>query len=315
MKSLRNKVVLSGIVLLFALVATIGSTYAWFTVSNTVSVSSIELNVQSSESLLLLVDDGYVYSTTGQDDTDFLDDATNYKADLTMADILASSLYDTELATWRLVPVTAAQLASGAATNGSEATNLDALDASAFQLMDIDSKVYSAASANQTDGGYIQIDFWALSQSTTSEAIVLEDLEIASDSGNSLSQDAIVDAVNVAIYDNDSTYSIFSLDPDYAFAFTTGMRGFDDDATDSIATPAPLLADHALFFDNGGSADVANVSEITIADATTIATLASNVPQKVSVLIYVEGWDAETTNGILAATFQISFKFSLKDAA
>jgi hypothetical protein len=312
MKSLRNKVILSGIVLLFALVATIGSTYAWFTVSNTVSVSSIELNVESSESLLLLVDDGYNLV----DDEAYLEDATNYKANLTMADIIASTLYDTELATWRLVPVTAAQLADGVTNDGSDATNLDALDASAFQLMDIDSKVYSAASANQTDGGYIQIDFWALSQSTTSEDIILEDLEIASDSGNSLSQDEIVDAVNLAVYDNDSKYSIFSLDPDYEFAFATGMRGFDDDATDAISFAArtDLIELHATYYNEAGT-NLANIVTNTIANATTIATLASNVPQKLSVLIYVEGWDEQTTNGVLAATFQISFKFSLKDVA
>lgn len=312
MKSLRNKVILSGIVLLFALVATVGSTFAWFTVSNTVSVSSIELNVQSSESLLLLVDDGYDAVT----DAATLNDATNYKADLTMADILASSLYDTELATWRLVPVTAAQLSGTAATDGSAATDLDALDASAFRLMDIDSKVYSAASANQTTGGYIQIDFWALSQSTTSEDIVLEDLAITS-TGNALeSQKQVVNAVNVAIFDNASTYSIFSLNPDYAFAFTTGMRGYDGNTTDSIllATQGDLIALHSTYYE-AGSTPAANIVTDTIANATTIATLASNTPTKISVLIYVEGWDAETTNGILAATFQISFKFSLKDAA
>lgn len=69
MKSLRNKVIMSAIVLAFALVATIGSTYAWFTVSSTVSVSSLTLNVQAGESLLIKVDDNYTryyYNALGQ---------------------------------------------------------------------------------------------------------------------------------------------------------------------------------------------------------------------------------------------------------
>ncbi|MFA5698090.1 MAG: hypothetical protein WC888_06695, partial [Candidatus Izemoplasmatales bacterium] len=58
MKSLKTKVILSAIVLMFALVATIGSTYAWFTVSNTVSVSSIQMNVGTQEGLLIRAYDG-----------------------------------------------------------------------------------------------------------------------------------------------------------------------------------------------------------------------------------------------------------------
>ncbi|MDP3130398.1 MAG: hypothetical protein Q8N15_03565, partial [Bacillota bacterium] len=78
MKNLRNKIVLSGLVLLFALVATIGSTFAWFTVSNTVTVASMQMNVKSSESLLIKV-----FEDEAGNEADLLD-ANNYKANLVL---------------------------------------------------------------------------------------------------------------------------------------------------------------------------------------------------------------------------------------
>jgi hypothetical protein len=53
MKQLKTKVLLSAFVLIFALVATIGSTFAWFTVATTVNVETMQLNVQSQDSLLI----------------------------------------------------------------------------------------------------------------------------------------------------------------------------------------------------------------------------------------------------------------------
>ena len=105
MKSLKSKVILSAIVLVFALVATIGSTYAWFTVSNTVAVEPMQLDVQSSESLLIRVFNGEtaanVVATSGG-----LLDATSYKASLSTADIIAATAY-AGLADWTMSPVTA----------------------------------------------------------------------------------------------------------------------------------------------------------------------------------------------------------------
>ena len=53
MKGLRNKVILSGIVLLFAFIATIGSTYAWFTVSTQTTVEGVSLQVTAADNLLI----------------------------------------------------------------------------------------------------------------------------------------------------------------------------------------------------------------------------------------------------------------------
>lgn len=65
MNSLRRKVRLSAIVLMLALFTTLGSTFAWFTVSNTVTVGSIDLNVKTSPSLLIRVYDEDAYYFAG----------------------------------------------------------------------------------------------------------------------------------------------------------------------------------------------------------------------------------------------------------
>jgi len=123
MKALKSKVILSAAVLLFALVATIGSTYAWFTVSSTVSVPSLTLTVKSSKSLLIRP----YYGETG--DESYLDVPSNYKTSLLLADITTVDTEDpayttiegtgpyttspyANISAWRLNNVTAAQTAT-----------------------------------------------------------------------------------------------------------------------------------------------------------------------------------------------------------
>lgn len=98
MKQLRTKVLLSAFVLIFALVATIGSTFAWFTISTSVEIETMELNVSTEDSLLIKVWE------TGEDfNTPTLLDASQYKTFIPIEDILATYA---DLATWRLSPVT-----------------------------------------------------------------------------------------------------------------------------------------------------------------------------------------------------------------
>ncbi|MDD3865239.1 MAG: hypothetical protein PHC32_02780 [Candidatus Izemoplasmatales bacterium] len=325
MKSLQTKVILSAIVLMFALVATIGSTYAWFTVSNTVTVSEIQMNVQSSESLL-------IRAYNGEDgDEAFLLDATSYVANLTLADILTPSTsaamiaggyvdnntYD-NLSAWRLSPVTATSALNG--------TTIDGYNLS---IMNIDTKAYTAidpslpsADVNSATGKVIDISFWLLSQGTTGLPIVLEDLTISA--SNVLgAQDAVVNAVKLAVWkaanaDTPVTPAAvtFGLDNDYDFAFTLGMRGYDSvtAANNSILTASKtsLLAAQEEYYKTGETADTADVFSYTLAGADAITTLTKNVPTLVTVRIYIEGWDAQCTNSVLAAIFTLNFKFTLQ---
>lgn len=316
MKSLKTKVILSAIVLMFALVATIGSTYAWFTVSNTVSVSSIQMNVGTQEGLLIRPYNG----ETGPTSDPTLLNATTYKSNLTQTDITAVALY-TNLNAWRLSPVTAT-----AALDGTT------IDGYVLNTMNIDTKVFTAIDAaipstdiNAATGKVIDISFWLLHQGTVDLPIALEDLTITA--ANALgAQDAVVNAVKLAIWKaqtgdtavptGDITSVTFGLDNDYDFAFTLGMRGYDSGtATNNsilTASKTSLLAAQEEYYKTDETADTADIFAYTLAGADPIATLTKNVPTLVTVRIYIEGWDAQCTNAILAAIFTINFKFTLQ---
>jgi len=330
MKSLKSKVVLSAIVLVFALVATIGSTYAWFTVSNTVAVEPMQLDVQSSESLLIRVFNGEdiddVVATAGG-----LLDATSYKASISTADILLATVanYD-ELASWTMSPVTATTTFASGVSNGKALLNMAVSNANVARAY-TDTATSNAAGAN-----FVELKFWLLSQGTASENIVLEDLLITTVGANSEAQDAVVNAVRIAVWksleyvpgapgtleDPVEAALIYGLDNDYGFAFTTGMTGFDSvTASNNFIENTPTTGDqdllevaHAAYRSSTLTPDVANVHVDTLAEADTITALTSNTPALITVRIYMEGWDAQCTNAILAAAFNISFKFTIKNA-
>jgi len=162
MKSLRNKVIMSAIVLAFALIATIGSTYAWFTVSSTVTATGITLNVQSADSLLIRIYDGETNPTT---DTDLLL-ANTYSSSIDSGDFAAATTagYDA-MSTWTLHAVTAA--ASETLAGEVDYTTLN--PKSLRYLDQLDQAVptrhlTSASLGNQTDGFYVDVRFWVLSQ-------------------------------------------------------------------------------------------------------------------------------------------------------
>ncbi len=383
MKNLRNKIVLSGLVLLFALVATIGSTFAWFTVSNTVTVAAMQLNVKSSESLLIKV-----FAGENGDEASLLD-ANNYKANLSLSDITAQYA---GLTSWYMTDVTATVSQSGSTLNPKQ-----------LQTMDVDNKTYSGTDGtpNSATGNFIELKFWILSQGSGTEDVVLSDLVIDTVTANSDTQDNVVNAVRLATWVSKAaatpvagTAHVYSEDPDYAFTFIPGMRGFTDTkfywvgtagesnlrnvsgsiiyvhvagdlgtttetethywtlgsgnyildsgalevavtgyggavevAAANIFTTATLANDAALnkisdanqallvtaqsLYEDG--VGIANVSSADLAGADVIYSLAQNVPTLFTVRIYIEGWDSDTTNAILAAAFSISFKFSLQD--
>lgn len=403
MKSLKSKVILSAIVLVFALVATIGSTYAWFTTSATVAVEPMELNVQSSESLLLRVYNG---ETTVSTAAGGLLDADTYKATLSLSDITgATTAGYNALNTWRLTPVTATTLYATTALNGF------ALKTMAVANNNLGRTYGDATTSNSTTGGFIDLKFWVLSQGTDPENMGLQDLLITAD--NELAaRDAITKAVKVAVFKvaevnaagtlivdepyitnpvtnaaaGQAATKVYGFDHDYGFVFMPNTTGYDklhyyyattnkasnilyldgsvaytfvagspntwtsggntykldasfnlvDNATgDIIQVPVANLSatqvaaqalssnqittsfTNSLYYKSTGFSDAdAETGDIgTMATATRICVLKANQPTLINVRIYIEGWDAECTNAVMAAVFQISFKFSLNSAA
>lgn len=326
MKQLKTKVLLSAFVLIFALVATIGSTFAWFTISTSVEIETMELNVSTEDSLLIKVfETGETFATPE------LLDASNYKTFIPIEDILATYA---DLDTWRLSPVTVIN------------ATYDGIVGDTFNVLTTPNtdfeRALSAAGApiaNDAEGYVIELKFWVLSQGADPDTfLILEDLAV--DNTGPATQDGVENAVRLSVKANDNVQAagqayVFGLDNNYDFAYEVDLpgyftgaevydgsnvllgfnslsqltKGYDGTGT-GVNVEGLLNAD----VNNGkflGASAVANASVIAAADATQIYELSQDTPTLVTVTIFVEGWAAGATNNIIASAFNISWKFSI----
>ncbi len=144
MKQLKTKVIMSAFVLLFALVATIGSTYAWFTVSNEVAVQSIDLDIITADSLLIQVQDDsgdseavglplsntvYSNATTGY----FPNGLDDFQSTITIADIADTTQYS-DYTDYLMTNLTVLSTP----TSGAGFTDYTLLDLTALSSIDLD---------------------------------------------------------------------------------------------------------------------------------------------------------------------------------
>ncbi|MCF7924521.1 MAG: hypothetical protein K9L64_05375 [Candidatus Izimaplasma sp.] len=318
MKALRTKVILSGIVLIFAFIATIGTTFAWFTISETVAVDGINLQVTSSDNLLVRVDTG----TAGNTDSFAVAPVTevaNYQSSLTLADITAVPKY-TAIGDWRLSPVTAVQ------------ANYDAVDAKFLNELDSTYETRNltlSSTYNGSGGGYIELHFWLYSQAASARPIEVQDISITTTETDAQLQ-AIADAVRFGIWldDNSTTGDAYILgnDTEFGFEFLSGQAGYADPlATDPLfnklneadkniesATPTPFnkmtnSSDELLNTVTGY--DRVLLISGTNDNTQDLFTIQPETPTLVTVRIFIEGWDAEATNAIVNANFDLSLGF------
>ncbi len=201
MKSLRNKVILSGIVLLFAFIATIGSTYAWFTVSTDSSVTGITLQVTAADNLLIRPK-----SILNADDEVFtyLRDINNYATSVTASTMQTEGyFYENDglgslilTSPWRLKPVTVLGNIDTTYYNDPQDgfTYINNIDAVVAGDGVTTLPTYAIATDNLYAGHYITLEFWMLSQADADKNIVLDSYSISSTVGNSTAQANIANA-------------------------------------------------------------------------------------------------------------------------
>lgn len=330
MKALKTKVILSGIVLVFAFIATIGTTFAWFTVSQTATVEEMTLNVTAAENLVILpVDSDFTYDIDGDGantsgDYD-LATSSNYYTTITnqelynagyLADTFTGSYATLDLAPdtglWRLQPSTVID-PEYAGFNSKDLASIDVGNRSLTNLS------VEGTDFNSSNGHYIQLNFWLFSQSENAETVELSNFDVTtSETG---AKAAVINSVRMSVWLDDSIAPgasaigssttegdsfVFGLDNDYGYVFT----GIDYTITDQNS-----LQDVA---DNGTWTGTPSASLATDASAAvntsttgvTLFTIQPSVPTYVTVIIYIEGWDAQADNDITESSFNISFGFT-----
>ncbi len=324
MKSLKSKVILSALVLIFALVATIGSTFAWFTVSNTVSTSNITLNVVSADSLLIKLAN---YDDTNAEATDLAQtNPANYSQLVTLSDgNLTTAGYfsgaDDSIADWKLQLLTAVQ--STYATVSANPALLNTMN----PLTNPDRELVNDAVFNSSTPGGIQFKFWVMSQSAANKflrfsTLNLEGTHVSTDVNDALEQSARVSVYsslssNGYIYMRNIPATALLASYDYDFAFTTANLDTYHSLAIYGAGPSLLgfneIDDLTLGLSGSGTALTASALAALGYGTTTsnIITLVQNIPQMIIVTFWIEGWDAQSSNLINSAAFQADFKFTI----
>lgn len=310
MKSLRNKVILSAAVLLFALVATVGSTYAWFTVASTNTVNAMTLNVQAADSLLIKVADPA--DPDGSEQT--LTTASTYYTTITTA--MVTGLYS--LSTWRLAPVTAvnATYTSVTPTLNEFTTDLNALRALDAVEVGTFGTGNWGADTNSATGKVITIGFWVMSQAATAKNIAVTGLTLAA-TNSPASRDAVIQSTRVIVQVGEDTGYIYSNSGtiDYGYEYLINLPGYysGDVYTGTTLNGFNKLNDLTLGYSGSGSAlDPATLAALAIhrvGGSDVIGDLAPDTAELMLITIYVEGWDAQCTNSIISA--QLSLTFSI----
>ena len=285
MNNYKNKILLAGVVTIFAFLVTIGSTYAWFTVGRTSTIGPIEMSVKTDTSLLILLDNGY----TDVANHDFLVNPSNYLSALSNDDF--TGIYDFTNIT--LSPITTTNGLNFTLKNGDAASSSDAV---------------------LTPGQYLEFSVWLLSQQNT-VTVAMRNLSVTASSGTAL-QNIVTDAVRVSTFpDGGSSAQIYGLDKDYAFTYLVGQTGYDSIIPENnVIVPATATALgllHEDYYLSSGT-PVASQSTDDLASATTVVTLTADVPSKVTIRIWIEGWDADCTNNLFNSHFIISYDFVVK---
>jgi hypothetical protein len=297
MNSLYKKVILTGMVVLVAFVITIGSTFAWFTIGQAADIQNMNLSINSSESILIQMDNNY----NMDDNFVQLTTPTNYKSVLTNDDI--DDFYDFLNGNIIMKPLTSTNGISITRQNGSTA-----LFATKNELDEVPA------------GEYIQFSVWLLSQSASAN-IAISNLTLSA-SNTLVEKNIVINAVRLSIdagAANEGTKRIFGLGKDYGFVFGVNDVGYDPtpDTTNNAILPAVasslISTYHAVFHTDGTATPGESVSDKAV--ATHVFNLAANTPTKVTIRIWIEGWDSQANNNLIGAVFNIAFSFIAKPQA
>ena len=312
MKGLRNKVILSGVVLLFAFIATIGSTYAWFTVSTQTTVEALSLQVAASDNLLIRVkklNDGTGGDYTFENASDPLN-MDFWSTSITNQNFLDAGYFYTLTDPWRLQPVTIIQDGYGSYNTKtlSHLDDLDTVDRGLTEIVDgTDITKY-----NDYGGYYIKLEMYLLSLSDDDKQVEIDKALTSITENHDVGDDRslIINSVRLSVFSGTNTAYVYGYDNNYGFDFTgseeenTSVGTLSTSAFNSLSdltAAVPDLAASVVDIDDAGSANP------------DIVTLTQNTPTLVTVYVFIEGWHVDAANYVVGANFNIAFGFKFEE--
>jgi len=264
MRGISKKILLAGFVAVFAFIVTIGSTYAWFNITNVGGMDEVTLNVKAEDSLLILLDDKTnPYNLV--DDATFLNNPANYKTTLTPDDLAAANY---SVGTVIMTPITT-----------------------------LDGEAFTTRGLVSVTEGYVEISFWVMSQSKNAN-IGVRDFYISASNTNP-DKDIVIDTVRLSVDGGTGgTVSIYGNDKDYLF----------NDGSGSANTAAAAF--NQKYYKATGANETDNTA--TLSSVVTAFDLVADTPEKVTIRIWIEGWDGDCNNSMLGAVFDVGFSFFIK---
>ncbi len=294
MKALKMKVIMSAVVLLFALVATIGSTFAWFTVTATNAVAVPEFNIQAQDSLLVK----FAAFDATQSQYASHQDPSAYKQTIIYDDFVGTDYAN--IGSWHLLPVSAIS------------ADYASVEPASLKIMNMETRVLSPTGVvvNNNFGGVaeqghiIRLKFWVMSQAESSKNLRITS-PLVEGTTTFVDVDAMIANSTRLAITRDGTYPagggsqtgyLYGADMDYLFTFVGTPN---EDETDTY--PDTVLEENAAFAVGTAHGDSASV----------IAALTSNTPLLVTVEIFIEGWDEDASNDIIAGSLKVSFNFTI----
>jgi hypothetical protein len=109
---------------------------------------------------------------------------------------------------------------------------------------------------------------------------------------------ALANSIYVGVL-GDTNERVYPVSSDYGFEFLSGQPGFSNAVASINTIPSSNITTLEGFEKSAGD----NTTIITLDNAMT--------PELVTVYIWIEGWDAQATNGIMGDSLQINFNFAI----
>lgn len=309
MKKLTRKLFISVLVAVFAFVALGTSTYAWITLSNTAEVAAFEATVDAGAAGIELSED---YGAKLTEASNVVEEAVKNSTWATVLNL--SSATKTELKNKKLNDLTMKY-----DTNG----NMEFYD---FGTADYSGSEPGYTAEMKENGkvtdGFITFDIWmkrsSQSEGTTTVKVdgakVLFETVTGSGAFSYTPADATAISTNNLLASNAARLSITGNTPADTVVYQNAA-GVDTDAKNNNTTAYSqdgfahkYAKAQGIYIAGSGEAYTALESGT---DSGAIITLTNQVPQKITVCVWIEGWDNECHAQILNQAFSVEFGFRI----